>query len=74
VLQAFGGSHPAGMDALEASASASVSKLSLVAHRNPAWIYLGSTVRQIVAESASMLDSCGLDRARTRLLRETGHH
>ncbi|HLI58819.1 MAG TPA: hypothetical protein VKV21_04055 [Solirubrobacteraceae bacterium] len=71
VLGAFGGSHPAGMAALEASASASVAKLVLVAHRNPRWIYLGSSVRQIVAESASMLDACGLRRARTRLLRDT---
>jgi hypothetical protein len=72
LLTAFGGVDAPGLRALDATATASVDKLALVYHRNPAWIYQGSTIRTIVADSVSMLGSCGLHGARARLLRQTG--
>jgi hypothetical protein len=71
LLRAFGGSHATGMKGLDAAAAHSAHTLALVDRRDPRWIFLGETVRAIVSDSASMLDSCGLHRARARLLRET---
>jgi hypothetical protein len=70
-LTTFGGPHAPGLNSLEATASSSAHTLALVDRRNRDWIYLGSTVHRIVSDSVSMLGACGLDRARTRLLRET---
>jgi hypothetical protein len=71
LLSAFGGPHAAGMKGLEAAASHSARTLARIDHRNPAWVFQGSTVSQIVDQSISMLDSCGLTTARARLTHET---
>ncbi len=57
---------------LEVTAGASGLKLASVYRRNPAWIYQGETVRQIVTDSVSLLGSCGLKNAQTELKRATG--
>lgn len=73
LLSAFGGSHAKGLKGLDDAASSSAHTLALVDRRDPSWVFLGETVRQIVSASASMLETCGLHRARARLLRETRH-
>jgi hypothetical protein len=72
-VTAFDATDRARLATLEADASSSAHKLALVYRRNPNWIYQGSTVSKIVSDSVSMLGSCGLDRARARLLHETKH-
>jgi hypothetical protein len=69
---AFPGNHRADLTALDATAAMSAQKLADVYHRNRNWIYQDETVRQIVGASASMLASCGLNRARHALLRTAG--
>jgi hypothetical protein len=71
LLTAFGGPHATGLDGLETAASSSAHSLALVLRRDPAWIYQGETVREIVSDSVSLLGSCELHDARTRLLRQT---
>jgi hypothetical protein len=56
---------------LEAAASASAAKLADVYGRNPEWIFQGETLRQVVDSSVSLLESCGLNQTRARLLRAT---
>jgi hypothetical protein len=70
-VTAFPGDHRADLVSLEMSAFRSVRKLGSVFARNPAWIYQGETVRQIVHDSSSMLGSCGLHAAQEELLRRT---
>jgi hypothetical protein len=70
-LTEFPGDHRRDLNSLEATASDSARKLAVVFKRNPEWIYQGETVRQIVADGASMLGSCGLPRARAVLLHAT---
>jgi hypothetical protein len=70
-VTAFPGDHTKDLITLEATASTSVRKLAKVWKLNPDWIYQGETIRQIVGASLSMLDSCGLHRARTELARLT---
>lgn len=62
-LTAFPANHAADLESLEATASASATKLASVYARNPAWIYQGDTVSEIVADGISMLRACGLRRA-----------
>jgi len=45
---------------LEATATEDARKLARVYRRNPNWIYQGETVRQIVRDSLTALDACGL--------------
>ena len=47
-VTAFPGDHRADIANLDASAASSARKLASVYARNPAWIYQGDTVRQIV--------------------------
>lgn len=51
------------LETLEATASSSATKLASVYTRNPAWIYQGETVGQIVEDSIAMLNTCGLHRS-----------
>jgi hypothetical protein len=71
-VTAFPGSHRKDLITLEVTAGASGLKLASVYHRNPAWIYQGETVRQIVTDSVSLLGSCGLRSAQAGLKRATG--
>src|SRR5437588_9992544 len=45
---------------LDATATEDARKLARVFARNPNWIYQGETVRQIVQDSLTALDPCGL--------------
>ena len=67
-VTAFPGDHRAAVANLDASATASARKLASVYARNPAWIYQGDTVRQIVDDGFVMLRTCGLTGA-ARVLR-----
>jgi hypothetical protein len=71
-VTAFPGDHRSDLITLNVSAISKAKKLAEVYHRNPDWIYQGETVRQVVGASLSMLDSCGLHRARRFLARATG--
>ncbi len=70
-VTAFPGDHQADLVTLEVTASSSAQKLAGVFARNPAWIYQGETVGQIVHDSVAMLRSCGLPAAQQELLRAT---
>jgi hypothetical protein len=72
-VTAFAGNHRKQLDSLESQAMASARSLASVYHRNPAWIYQGETVGQIVVDALSMLHSCRLTRAERTLLRATSH-
>lgn len=73
-VTAFPGQHREDLITLEVTAGSSGLKLASVYRRNPAWIYQGETVRQIVTDSVSLLGSCGLKSAQTELKRATGRH
>jgi hypothetical protein len=60
---AFTGGGRPDLQTLEATAAAAARKLASVYARNPAWIYQGETVSEIVRDSASMLRSCRLEQA-----------
>jgi len=60
---AFAGDHTSDLETLEATASSSATKLASVYAKNPAWIYQGETVGQIVEDSVAMLNACGLHRS-----------
>jgi hypothetical protein len=70
-VTAFPGDHRKDLITLEVTAGSSGLKLASVYRRNPAWIYQGETVRQIVTDSVSLLGSCGLRGAQTQLKRAT---
>jgi hypothetical protein len=73
-VSAFSGQHDKDLITLEVTAGNSSLKLASVYHKNPAWIYQGETVSDIVRDSVSYLGSCGLPRAQAQLKRATGHH
>lgn len=73
-VTAFSGQHDKDLITLEVTAGSSSLKLASVYHKNPAWIYQGETVREIVTDSVSLLGSCGLHGAQAELKRATGHH
>ena len=56
---------------LDVTASNDARKLASVYARNPNWIYQGETVRQIVRDSLTALDACGLPGAARTLRRQT---
>lgn len=68
---AFPGDHQADLETLESTAAASATKLASVYRRNPAWIYQGETVHDIVRDSLAMLSACGLTRAQRALAQAT---
>ena len=70
-LTAFDGDHRAELAQLEATASVSARKLATVYRRNPAWIYQGETVHDIVRDSLAMLSACGLTKAESTLAHAT---
>lgn len=41
--------------------------------RNPAWMYQGETVRDLVNDAITMLRACGLTHAATTLQRASTH-
>jgi len=73
-LTAFPGAKPSELLTLEITARSGALMLASVYQRNPSWIYQGETIRQIVRDSASMLESCGLHRAQAALERATRRH
>ncbi len=72
-VTAFGGDHRKDVANLESQAAASARSLASVYTRDPAWIYQGATVRQIVTDALAMLHACGLTQAERTLLRATSH-
>lgn len=71
-VTAFPGAHHSELANLEANALVSVHSLASVYHANPAWIYQGETVGQVVVDAVTMLKACGLDHAAAALERGTG--
>jgi hypothetical protein len=59
------------LDELASSAGKSARKLASVYRRNPAWVYQGETVNQLVEDSISYLRSCHLERPAALLIRLT---
>jgi hypothetical protein len=70
-VTAFPGDHRKAVANLEANALQSVRSLASVYARNPAWIYQGETVGQIVTDAAAMLHACGLTQAERSLQHAT---
>lgn len=70
-VTAFSGDHRHDLETLESTATTAANKLAGVYHRNPAWIYQGDTIEQIVHDGISMLRECGLHRAATALTQAT---
>jgi hypothetical protein len=70
---AFPGDRKNELATLEKKVSSNVEKLASVYARNPAWIYQGETVGQIVVDSLAMLHSCGLTGAERTLVQATSH-
>jgi hypothetical protein len=68
---AFPGNHKPELAVLEKKVSSNVEKLASVYARNPAWIYPGETIRQIVVDATAMLNACGLTHAAKTLQRAT---
>jgi hypothetical protein len=66
-VTAFPGDHRRDLATLEATATSYGRQLAGVYRRNPAWIYQGKSVREIVEDSGSMLRACGLHRAAAAL-------
>jgi hypothetical protein len=64
----------AALTTLDVTAGNDARKLASVYARNPNWIYQGQTVRQIVRESLTMLDACGLHGAALTLRTQTSKH
>jgi len=67
----FEGQNRADLAGIEGAAERSARKLASVYRRNPAWIYQGETVGQIVTDAEQMLSSCGLRPALRTLKQET---
>lgn len=72
-VTAFSEDHKSDLETLEATASSAAKKLASVYARNPAWIYQGETVEEIVRDSLAMLSTCGLTRAEHTLRQATAH-
>ena len=72
-VTAFPGDHHKDLANLEATARPSVRSLASVYARNPAWIYQGETVGDLVNDAITMLRACGLAHAATTLQRATSH-
>jgi hypothetical protein len=70
-VTAFPGDHHKELANLDSKATQSVRSLASVYHGNPAWIYQGETVRQIVTDAMTMLSACGLTQAERALRRAT---
>jgi hypothetical protein len=70
-VTAFPGHDAKELANLETQAKASVHSLASVYNLNPAWIYQGETVRQIVAAALETLDACRLTEAERTLRRAT---
>ena len=59
----FEGQNRADLAGIEGAAERSARKLASVYRRDPAWIYQGETVGEIVADAEQMLGSCRLSPA-----------
>ncbi|MBV9196547.1 MAG: hypothetical protein JO168_20610 [Solirubrobacterales bacterium] len=68
-LTAFGGQHPDELAYVESIAVSGAEKLAAVFARNQTGIYQGESVGAIVNDSISLLEDCGLPRARAVLER-----
>ena len=72
-VTAFPGDHRKDLANLEATAQPSVRSLASVYARNPAWMYQGETVAQVVVDALSTLHACGLTEAERTLRAATSH-
>ncbi len=70
-VTAFPGDHRRDLETLEATATTAAKKLAGVYKRNPAWIYQGDTIAEIVTDGVSMLRECGLHGAAAALTHGT---
>lgn len=70
-LTAFPGNHKKGLETLEAAAVFNAKKLASVYAHDKTRIYQGETVHEIVRDTLSMLNSCGLTKAQSVLAHET---
>jgi hypothetical protein len=70
-VTAFPDYRPSELTAIEGAAQRSARKLASVYRRNPAWIYQGETVGEIVVDAKRMLSSCGLGPALQTLKQAT---
>lgn len=71
-VSAFAGGNRGDLSSFEETATTAARKLAGVYNRNPAWIYQGETIRQLVQDGILMLRGCGLNRAAAALSRATG--
>ena len=70
-VTAFPGDRGKDLAHLEATARPSVRSLASAYALNPAWMYQGETVADIVNDAITMLRACGLSHAATTLERAT---
>jgi hypothetical protein len=63
-LTAFGGRHPKGLAAQDSTAAAAAHKLATVYTHSPSDIYEGESVGSILSDTITLLDECGLARAK----------
>jgi hypothetical protein len=68
-VTAFPGYHGKDLANLEAQAAVSARSLASVYVEDPAWIYQGETVGQLVIDASEALRACGLTRAELTLRR-----
>jgi hypothetical protein len=73
-VTAFPPPDQAALISLDVTASHDARKLASVFARNPNWIYQGQTVRQIVRDSLTALEACGLKGAESTLRARTAGH
>jgi hypothetical protein len=73
-LTAFGGRHPKGFAAQQATAVSAAHKIATVYGHSPSDIYEGESVGSIVSDTITLLDECGLTGAKQVLERALAPH
>jgi hypothetical protein len=74
-LTAFGGRQPNGLAAQDSTAVSAANKLATVYKHSPSDIYEGESVGSILSDTITLLDECGLPRAKQVLQRAlAGRH
>jgi hypothetical protein len=63
-LTAFGGPHPKGLASQESTAVSAAGKLATVYAHSPSDIYEGESVGSILEDTVTLLDECGLPKAK----------
>jgi hypothetical protein len=72
-LTAFGGRHPRGLAAQQATAVSAAHKLASVYAQSPSDIYQGESVGSVVSDTITLLDECGLTSAEKVLQQALAH-